>query len=126
MAKFKHGTTIHQNGGYPKLSVGPQRYRYVHILVAEGMLQRPLNPDERVHHADGDTKNPKWENLIVLGKKIHNAVSNRQYYYLKQKYSSERAAWWAYFDVTGETPIEARERQKKDFEEKVEFDPLKL
>ena len=56
--KFKHGTTLHQNGGYPRLSVGPQRYRYIHVLVAEGMLQRSLRPDERVHHVDGDVKNP--------------------------------------------------------------------
>jgi hypothetical protein len=81
--------------------------------VAEGMLQRSLRPDERVHHADGDVKNPRWENLIILDKKIHGTVSNRQYYYLKQKYTKERAAWWAYFDVTGETPDEARDRQKK-------------
>ena len=124
--KFKHGTTLHQNGEYPRLSVGPQRYRYIHVLVAEGMLQRSLRPDERVHHVDGDVKNPKWENLIILDKKIHNAVSSRQYYYLKQKYNSERAAWWAYFDVTGETPDEARDRQKKDSDEKVEFNPANL
>jgi hypothetical protein len=122
MPKFKHGTTTHQNGGYPRLSVGPQRYRYVHVLVAEAFLRRPLKKDEHVHHIDGDVRNPKWTNLLIVNREIHNAVSNRQYYYLKQKYEQENAAWWAYFDVTGETPKEAKERQDKE----VEFDPANL
>jgi len=123
MAPFKHGTTHHSNGGYPRLSSGPCRYRYIHILVAEGMLRRELRRDEHVHHIDGNTKNPKWSNLLILGEDIHSAVSNRQYWYLKQKYSKERAAWCAYFDITKETPEDAKLRQLAQFHlDEVSFD----
>lgn len=83
------------------MSCGPQRDKFVHVLVAEAMLGRKLRPDEHVHHKDGDVKNPHWSNLLVLDATTHNAVSIRQYWYLKQKYSREDAAWNAYFDVTG-------------------------
>jgi len=101
MAPFKGGVSLHSNGGYLKITAGPCRNKLVHILVAEAVLGRKLRKDEHVHHKDGDVRNPVWTNLIVLGVEIHNAVSNRQYWYLKQKYSREEAAWKAYYDVTG-------------------------
>jgi hypothetical protein len=58
MPPFKHGTIQHGNGNYPVLTAGPHRSRYVHGLVAEGMLGRKLSKDEHVHHKDGDTRNP--------------------------------------------------------------------
>ncbi len=123
MGKFKTGVTPeHKPGGYPRMSCGPQVNKFVHILVAEAMLRRKLRKDEHVHHKDGDTKNPAWENLLILGEAVHNAVSNRQYWYLKQKYSKERAAWWGYFDVTGETYSEYDERMKRE----ISFDPNEL
>lgn len=85
------------------MSCGPQRDVFVHILVAEGMIGRKLKADEHVHHKDGDTKNPHPTNLLVLDATTHNAVSNRQYWYLKQKYSREEAAWRAFLEVTGKT-----------------------
>ena len=104
------------------MSCGPQRDKFVHILVAEAMLRRPLRKDEHVHLKDGDTKNPAWKNLLILGEAVHNAVSNRQYWYLKQKYARERAAYWAYFDATGETYAEYDERMRKE----ISFDPAEL
>lgn len=85
------------------MSSGPCRHKFVHILVAEGMLGRPLRKDEHVHHKDGQTQNCHWTNLIVLKDDTHNAVSNRQYWYLKQKFAREDAAWKAFFDVTGQS-----------------------
>lgn len=101
MAKFKGGTSRHSNGGYLKITAGCCRNKLVHVMIAEGMLGRKLRKDEHVHHKDGDVSNPRWTNLIVLDVTVHNAVSNRQYWYLKQKFSREDAAWKAYFDVTG-------------------------
>ena len=113
MAAFKTGVTPeHKPGGYPRMSGGPPRNKFVHILVAEAWLRRPLRKDEHVHHKDGNTRNPVWTNLLILGESVHGAVSVRQYHYLKQKYSAERAAYWAYFDVTGETYAEYDERMK--------------
>ena len=123
MPPFKNGVQDeHKHGGYPRMSCGPQRDKFVHILVAEAMLRRPLRKDEHVHHKDGDTKNPAWGNLLILGEAVHGAVSVRQYYYLKQKYSKDRAAWWAYFDATGETYAEYDERMRKE----ISFDPAEL
>lgn len=103
MPPFKGGVCELTEGGYPRMSCGPQRKKLVHILVAEGMLGRPLHKDEIVHHKDGNTKNPHWTNLLVLDATTHNAVSNRQYWYLKQKFGREEAAWRAFLEVTGKT-----------------------
>lgn len=97
---FKTGVTPeHKPGGYPRMSCGPQVNKFVHVLVAEAMLGRELRDDEHVHHKDGDVKNPHPSNLVVLKDSVHNAVSNRQRWYLKQKFSREEAAYLAYFDV---------------------------
>lgn len=104
MPAFKRGVRPeHKPGGYPRMSCGPQRNKFVHTLVAEAMMGRKLKRDEHVHHKDGDVKNPHWTNLLVIDERTHGAVSTRQYWYLKQKYSLEDAAWRAFFDVTGKT-----------------------
>lgn len=105
--RFKGGVTKeHKPGGYPRMSAGPCRHKFVHILVAQAKLGRPLRKDEHVHHKDGDTKNPHPDNLLVMKDETHNAVSIRQYHYLKLKFSREDAAWRAFFDVTGSTYAE--------------------
>jgi hypothetical protein len=102
MAPFRFGVRPeHKPGGYPRMSCGPQVDKFVHVLVAEARLGRKLKADEHIHHKDGDVKNPHWSNLLVLDASTHGAVSIRQYWYLKQKYSREDAAYKAYFDVTG-------------------------
>jgi HNH endonuclease len=114
LSSFKSGTQVHDNGKYLRITAGPLRYKYVHIIVAEGMLGRELTRDEHVHHIDGNQMNCKWTNLLVVGNKVHNAVSNRQYWYLKQKFSREESAWRAYFDITGNTPMEDWARQTRE------------
>lgn len=103
MPEFQGGVSQHSNGGYLKITAGPLRDKLVHVIVAEAKLGRALRKDEHVHHKDGDVRNPHPNNLLVLGESIHNAVSNRQYWYLKQKYAREEAAWRAFLDVTGKT-----------------------
>jgi len=41
-------------------------YVYVHRLVAEEMLGRPLENKESVHHIDKDKKNNRKENLMIF------------------------------------------------------------
>jgi hypothetical protein len=40
-------------------------------LVAEAMLGRPLLPNEKVHHRDGDKANDAPDNLVVLTQRQH-------------------------------------------------------
>ena len=60
---------------YLRITSGPQRDRYVHQLVAEAMLGRPLRPDEEVDHQDQDTLNNAWTNLTVRTVSDHAKVT---------------------------------------------------
>jgi len=48
---------------------------YEHIVVAEQVIGRPLNDGEIVHHLDGNKKNNRPDNIIVLsGRRCHMAL----------------------------------------------------
>jgi len=100
--RFKGGVRTDQKS-YLVIKAGPCRDKRVHVLVAEAKVGRKLKKSEHVHHKDGNTRNPHWKNLIVVDHRLHAIVSNRQRYYLKQKFSAEEAAWRAFFDATGKT-----------------------
>jgi hypothetical protein len=85
MAVMRDGTyvnTITKPGGrkiaYLRVSAGPQRDRYVHQLVAEAMLGRPLAADEEVDHEDQNTLNNDWRNLKVKTTTEHTHTTNRR------------------------------------------------
>lgn len=63
---------------YLRITSGPQRGRYVHQLVAEALLGRPLLPTEEVDHDNGDTLDNTWTNLKVLTKVEHGKKTRRQ------------------------------------------------
>lgn len=97
MAGYKHGTHKSQKG-YPRISAGPLRGKYIHRIVAEAMLRRPLGKDEDVHHKDGNKLNCHPSNLQVIGHAEHGAVSARQHWFLQQKEKKEKEQWNDYFD----------------------------
>lgn len=88
--------------GYWCFSAGELRGKRVHRHLMEKHLGRKLRKDEHVHHRDGNKLNlglhadGNW-NLQVMGEKEHNAVSARQYWYLKTYvWPKEKEAWDAY------------------------------
>jgi len=75
--------------GYRRYSAGPKRYKRVHRDLMEQHLGRPLRRDEHVHHRDENKLNNQehadgmW-NLELLDESTHNAITARQYWYLKK------------------------------------------
>ena len=50
------------------------RSRAVHILLAEQLLGRPLKENEVVHHINGDKRDNRPENLVVMDRAEHAAL----------------------------------------------------
>lgn len=105
MAKFAGGVSIDRKG-YLVIKAGPHRDKRVHIMIAEAMLKRSLKADEDVNHRDGDKMNCHWENLEVIGKNVHGAVSNRQKWFLKNRDEQERKAWEEWINTGDNMPLD--------------------
>lgn len=85
--------------GYLAICAGPLRGMRLHKLVALAKFgEVALDPHNVVHHRDGDKTNPHPDNLELMKAPIHNAVSARQYWYLKThvwpKEKEERDAYF--------------------------------
>jgi HNH endonuclease len=63
---------------YLRIKAGPQRDRYVHELIMEGMLGRPLRPGEQVDHEDGNALNNDWRNLKLRQADEHSRLENER------------------------------------------------
>lgn len=103
MPKLGDGTYI-DDKGYPRISAGPCRGKRVHILVAEAMLGRELHDDETCHHRDLNKLNPHWSNLKVIGRADHGFVSNRQKWFLQQKFARDDRDWLDWIENGGGRP----------------------
>lgn len=96
MALFVDGV-FEDSKGYLRVSAGPQRGRRVHVMIAEAMVGRKLERHEVVHHRDGNKLNNDPANLEVMDVRKHNAVSAKQYWFLKKLELAERAEWDSWF-----------------------------
>lgn len=86
--------------GYPRLSCGPLRGMRIHVLVAIAKFGAKLvfARDRVIHHKDNNKLNPHPDNLQLMTVREHNAVSAKQYWFLKTYiWPKEKKAWDDYF-----------------------------
>jgi len=84
--------------GYWCFSSGKHRGKRVHRVIMESKLRRKIRKDEHVHHVNGVKTDNRPSNLELMDAHKHNAVSARQYWYLKTNVCPrEKAEWDAYF-----------------------------
>ena len=73
--KFAGGVKVNSDG-YLQITAGPLRGVYVHRVVMEARLGRALEPDEEVHHLNGDRLDARPENLEVRRVEEHRGYLN--------------------------------------------------
>jgi hypothetical protein len=71
ITKLKNGKEI----PYVRVCAGPQNDKYVHRLIAEALLRRPLKPNETVDHKDQNSLNCAPWNLQVCSWHIHGKIT---------------------------------------------------
>lgn len=85
-------------GGKPKGRRGyvyvldPQKKRHVlqHILIVERVLGKPLPAGAVVHHANGDPRDNRNENLVVCPSRAYHALIHRR---MRAKEACGNAGW---------------------------------
>lgn len=107
MARFEmqDGSYV-DSKGYPQISAGPLRGMRIHILVAIAKFgyKAVSAKDTIVHHKDENKLNPHPDNLELKTEREHNAVSAKQYWYLKNHiWPQEREAWESYMATPNPT-----------------------
>jgi hypothetical protein len=65
---FKKGKTYVNPATYLRITAGPQRDKYVHMLVAEAKIGRRLRADETVEHDNGNGLDCRFENILIVSR----------------------------------------------------------
>lgn len=80
--RFEGGTYVknshRRKGPYIRISAGPLRGMYVHVLVMEAKLGRKLRGSETVDHIDGDGLNCSPDNLQVVTRPENTRLMNKR------------------------------------------------
>lgn len=82
MSKFSDGTYVNRchdpNRRYLRISAGPQRGRYVHDLILEAKIGRPLRMRETAEHKDGNGLNCDPNNIVGPVSRAENTRMARE------------------------------------------------
>ena len=73
-ANHWRGGVVLNTNGYLRISHGPETRKYIHRKVMEQHLGRPLSRDEVVHHINGDKRDNRIENLMVMTNQEHTTL----------------------------------------------------
>lgn len=90
--KATNGFTITKKG-YPRITAGPLRGKYLHRVIAAAMLGRELTKDEEVDHRNRNKLDFGHTNLVIRGHKEHGWVSAKQAWFMRRKDATLKREW---------------------------------
>lgn len=73
----QRGNGTKDSNGYCHVRINNKRRR-MHVIIAEGVLRRPLKKGEEVHHADENKLNNSNDNLVICNRAYHQLLHMRQ------------------------------------------------
>lgn len=62
------------NHGYILKLINPRKYKQIHRIIFEKSIGRELTSKEEVHHINGNKKDNRIENIMVLTKSEHTRL----------------------------------------------------
>lgn len=72
------GIQTRVNGsGYKQYRTGGGRWKFTHIRVAEKMVGGPIGPGREVHHVNGNKRDNRPSNLLVLPAYLHRLIHRK-------------------------------------------------
>lgn len=80
-----------EDSGYITISVGKNRRKKEHVLIAEKALGRAIKKGEVVHHINGNPLDNRNENLLICSVSYHTALHWRM----------NKHAYWNQFNKLG-------------------------